>query len=370
MDVQSRNLSLDVFRGLTICFMIIVNTAGNGDCVYWPLEHAAWHGFTPTDLVFPSFLFAVGSSIFFSKRSWDKMDSSDVILKILKRAAIIFLLGYLMYWFPFVRHTDGGLAFKPFHNTRVMGVLQRIALCYAVGGILIYKFSFKQLIGIGISLLLLYWALMAWGGDYEMLTNLGQKIDLTLFGESHLYHGEGVAFDPEGLLSTIPSIVNVIGGFIVTCYLMYDKGIDKNKLMRLALMGFGLLILSWVWNIWFPINKKLWTSSFVLQTVGWDMLILSFLSYLVEILGIKRGTSFFYIAGRNPLFLYLLSELLAILLYFFRTPGGKSFYSSIYENVFSYAGCYLGSFLFALSFMLVCWTAGWFLNKKGWYIKV
>ena len=369
MNIQARNLSLDVFRGLTICFMIIVNTAGSWSCVYWPLDHAKWHGFTPTDLVFPSFLFAVGSSIFFSKKSWEHMNASDVYWKIIKRGAIIFLIGYLMYWFPFVKHSDAGLVFKPFHNTRVMGVLQRIGLCYIIGSFILLKFSFRSILAIGIGLLLLYWGLLAWGGDFEMTTNLGHKIDLALFGDSHLYHGEGVAFDPEGLLSTMPSIVNVLGGYLVTSF-MINGGITKDKLMKLALVGFGILILSWVWNMVFPINKKIWTSSFVLHTVGWDMIILSILSYLVDILNVRKGVSFFYVAGRNPLFLYLLHELIAILLLFFRTSEGKSYYSAIFETVYKPLGCHLGSFLFSLTFMLVCWTAGWYLNKRGWYFKV
>lgn len=370
MTIQSRNLSLDVFRGLTICFMIIVNTAGNWQCVYWPLDHAKWHGFTPTDLVFPSFLFAVGSSIYFSKKSWEHMASNDVWMKILKRGAIIFLIGYIMYWFPFVKHSDAGLIAKPFSATRVMGVLQRIGICYAIGSILIWKFSWKTLIGIGVGLLVLYWVLMAIGGDYEMTTNLGHKLDVLIFGENHLHHGEGVAFEPEGLLSTMTSIVNVICGYLVTHFLINDGGVNKDKLMKLAVTGFAFLIISWVWNSGFPINKKIWTSSFVMHTVGWDMIILSILSYLVDILQFNKGLSFFYIAGRNPLFLYLLHELIAILLGFFRTPSGKSYYTSIYETVFSPLGCHFGSFMFSFCFMLICWTAGWYLNKKGWYFKV
>ncbi len=369
MNIQSRNISLDVFRGLTVCFMIVVNTPGNGSCVFGPLNHAAWHGFTPTDLVFPSFLFAVGNAIYFSKKSWEHLASSLVYQKILKRTAIIFLLGFLMYWFPFVHHTDTGLQFNAFQNTRIFGVLQRIALGYGIGAIIILNFSWKQIVIISCGMLLLYWGLMSWGGDYTMVGHLGQKIDLAILGESHMYHGEGVAFEPEGILSTLPSIVNVLVGYLVACWLM-TKGVTKDILMKLSLVGFALILLSWGWNEFFPINKKLWTSSFVLQTVGWDMIILSIIAYLIDILGFTKGVKFFQIAGRNPLFIYLLSEVLAILLWFLQTTDGRSWYSMIYQTVFSPMGCYTGSFLFSISFMLVCWTAGWWLDKKGVYIKV
>ncbi len=364
MTIQTRNLSLDIFRGLTICFMIIVNTAG-ADCSYAPLEHAPWHGFTPTDLVFPSFLFAVGNSIFFSKMHWN----INPYGKILKRTAIIFLIGYFMYWFPFLKHTDAGLVFKPFHNTRFMGVLQRIALCYGIGSILIYNFNKKALWIIGACLLLAYWAMMAMGGDYSMLGNLAHKIDFAILGDSHMYHGEGVAFEPEGFLSTIPSIVNVIAGYLTASYMIENNGVNKDKLMKLAIAGFILLALSWLWNIVFPINKKIWTSSFVLQTVGWDLIILSIVSYISDVSGQAKLLEFFRIAGRNPLFLYLLSEVLVIMLGFIRI-GGKSLFSIIYSNTFAALPCKLGSFLFAFTYMLVCWSAGWWLNKKGWVFKV
>lgn len=369
MTNQVRNISLDVFRGLTICFMIIVNTAGNDECVYAPLRHAKWHGFTPTDLVFPSFLFAVGNAIFFGMKSWQTMASSQVYQRILKRTAIIFLIGFLMYWFPFVHHTPDGLAFNSFGHTRVFGVLQRIALCYGIGAILIYKFNIRTIWVIGIGLLLLYWLLLSMGGDYSMLANLGQKIDLAVIGENHMYHGERVAFEPEGILSTLPSIVNVLAGYLTAQYLLSNEGVSKNKVMRLAIIGLGLILISWGWNEVFPINKKIWTSSFVLQTVGWDLIILSFFTYLIDILNFKTGMWFFQSAGKNPLFIYLLSEVLITMLNFFRTGDGKSLTESIYQGLFSNANCFVGSFLFAFFYMLFCWSMGWWLNKKGVYLR-
>jgi len=274
-----------------------------------------------------------------------------------------------MYWFPFVRHTEGGgLEWIPFSDTRILGVLQRIALCYGICAVLIYWLDWKRLLAVGIAVLLAYWALMAWGGDYSMLANLGQKIDLKILGEKHMYHGEGMAFEPEGILSTLPSLANVLFGFIVTYYLE-KVGRQPAHLLRVLLLGVVLVMVSWVWHEWFPINKKLWTSSFVLQTVGWDMIILSILIYIIDQLKWQGWSGFFLVPGRNPLAVYLFSELLAILLYFFQTSGGQSFYSVLYTSIFQPIGNYIGSLLFAIVFMLICWSFGYFLDKKGIYLK-
>ena len=208
----NRFLSLDVFRGMTICFMIIVNTPGSGAAPFPPLEHAAWFGFTPTDLVFPSFLFAVGNAMSFSQKKFIGMAAGSVFWRIFKRAAIIFLLGFLMYWFPFVHHAASGWSLSPISTTRIFGVLQRIALCYLFASLLIYFISSKTAIIVISGLLLVgYWVLLLIFGDhtapYGMLTNAGTYLDKFVIGDAHLYHGEGVAFEPEGILSTLPAIV-------------------------------------------------------------------------------------------------------------------------------------------------------------------
>jgi predicted acyltransferase len=217
---QQRNLSLDVFRGMTVCFMIIVNTPGNSATTFAPLLHAKWHGFTPTDLVFPSFLFAVGNATSFVMEKWGNMKQSDVLLKIFKRTAIIFLLGYLMYWFPFFKlDAENNIISFPISDTRIMGVLQRIALCYGIAALMIYYLKPKASVIIAVALLFIYWALLYLFGDaadpLSLQGNAGIKLDKWLMGEKHLYHGEGVAFDPEGWLSTLPSIANLIAGFMV-----------------------------------------------------------------------------------------------------------------------------------------------------------
>ncbi len=367
---MKRFKALDVFRGLTICLMIVVNTAGDKNFTFSPLLHAKWHGFTPTDLVFPSFLFAVGNAFAFVKTRWGDKSLFEVFGKILKRTLIIFILGYLMYWIPFMSWTDtGDLAFVPFSETRVLGVLQRIALCYFIGAIMIYFLTNRQLfIGSGI-ILLGYWLLLYVFGDYTLEGNFVRIIDQFVLGDSHLYEGNGIPFDPEGLLSTLPAICNVIAGYLVGKYVI-EGGVDFKKLSKMLMAGIGLLILAYVWNLSFPINKKLWTSSFVVLTVGMDILLLSVLIYWIDMVKKPLNFNFFEIFGKNPLFIYLLSEYLAIGVLFVRVNGEQSLYRYIYEKGFSWIGPYYGSFVFALVFMLLCWSVGWWMNKKKIYIKV
>ena len=371
---NQRFTALDVFRGMTICLMIIVNTPGNGPTTFSPLLHAHWHGFTPTDLVFPSFLFAVGNAMSFVMARWEKLDQKQVLWKILKRTFIIFLLGYLMYWFPFVKwDANNQLMFSPFGNTRVFGVLQRIALCYGIASLMIYYLKPKAALNISILLLFAYWILLYAFGDsaapLSMEGNAGQMLDKWLLPENHLYHGEGIAFDPEGLLSTMPAIANVVAGYTVGKFIQH-KGNTYEGLTKLLLTGVLLLFAAYCWDLIFPINKKLWSSSFVLQTVGLDCIIISIIIYIINFRQQTNWTYFFEVFGRNPLFIYLLSELAATLLNFFRVEPKLSFYQWIYRNIFIYAGEYVGSLLFAISFMLLCWLGGYILDKRKIYVRV
>ncbi|MBS1933905.1 MAG: hypothetical protein JST96_07885 [Bacteroidetes bacterium] len=199
--------------------------------------------------------------------------------------------------------------------------------------------------------------------------NAGIKLDKWLMGEHHMYHGEGIAFDPEGWLSTLPAVANVVGGYVVGKFIQ-EKGKTYEGLAKLMLAGFGLLVIAYFWDLSFPINKKLWTSSFVLYTVGLDCIILSAVIYVIDFLGKTKWTYFFTVFGKNPLFIYLLSEIGATTLYIFHTEPRVSVYHWLYENIFKHAGLYFGSFLFAVSFMLVCWLAGYFLEKKKIYVRV
>ena len=370
---NQRFTALDVFRGMTICLMIIVNTPGNGATTFSPLQHASWNGFTPTDLVFPSFLFAVGNALSFVNKKWQGLPDNIVIWKIIKRTFIIFLLGYLMYWFPFVRCNEAGeLSAFPISDTRVFGVLQRIALCYGIAAVMIHYLRPKTTIILSIAFLFIYWVLLfALGGSdpMGMQTNLGFVIDKWLIGENHMYHGEGVAFDPEGLLSTLPAIVNVVAGYHVGIYLQ-KKGNSYEAISNILIVGALLLFGAYCWDFIFPINKKLWTSSYVLQTVGLDCIIISIVIYIIDIRKNTGWTYFFEVFGRNPISVYLLSELGATLLYFFRTNTQISYFEFVYQQIFSPVGGKVGSLLFAISFMMICWLFGYFLDKKKIYIRV
>ena len=369
MTQRPRFLALDVLRGMTVCLMIVVNTPGTGAQPFSPLEHAPWHGFTPTDLVFPSFLFAVGNAMAFSMGKYSGMPGGQVVAHILKRSLIIFLLGYLMYWFPFVHNTQEGLAWKPIGETRIFGVLQRIGICYGIAGLIIHFLSTRAVWMISAVFLLGYWGGMYLMGDYSLPGNFQRSLDLKLLGGAHMYDGEGIAFDPEGILSTFPAVVNVIIGYYTGVFIR-ERGNNYETIARITLAGAAMMTLAYFWDLVFPINKKLWTSSYVLYTCGIDLLILGALIYVIEIRGSRKWTYFFEVFGKNPLFIYLLSEIIAIL-FWFLMAGGRTVYEAINEAVFQklMPGPF-GSLAFALSVMFFCWLVGWMMDRRRIYIRV
>ena len=376
-SLKERFTALDVFRGMTICFMIIVNNPGSGAIPYPPLEHSTWHGFTPTDLVFPSFLFAVGNAMSFSLRKYEQISNAAFLKKVIKRTLLIFLIGYLIYWFPFFGlNSAGQIISAPISHTRIMGVLQRIALCYFLASLLVHYFSTKTVIIVSVVLLIGYWILLLAFGDQSqplsMMGNAGLYVDKFLMGNDHLYHGEKIAFDPEGWLSTLPSIVNVVIGFFAGKFIQ-DKGKTFECLSKLMLVGALFIFIALCWDISFPINKKLWTSPFVLLTCGLDLIIISALIYILEMRKWNpiRWSGFFQIFGRNPLFIYILSELLFVVLVMLHVSRNETVYDYINRTVFqAIAPGSFGSFLFAICYMLVCWSIGWWLNKRKIYVKV
>ncbi|HEX5555959.1 MAG TPA: DUF5009 domain-containing protein [Chitinophagaceae bacterium] len=374
-SLRERFVSLDVFRGLTICLMIVVNTPGSGASAFAPLHHSHWFGCTPTDLVFPSFLFAVGNAMSFSIKKYEAIGNSAVLRKVIRRTLLIFLIGYLMYWFPFVHQlADGSWGVKPISHTRIMGVLQRIALCYFFGSLIVHFFSKRTAIIVSVILLLGYWALLYLfgnpGAELTMTGNAVLKLDTFLFGPAHLYHGEGIPFDPEGVLSTLPAIVNVIAGFIAGEFIQ-RKGKNFECVAKLMMWGALLIFFGLFWDQFFPIGKKIWTSSFVVYTVGIDLIVISLLIYAIEMRSWKRGTYFFKVFGRNPLSIYLLSELLVVVLFMIHAGGDSNFFNWINTSFYQVIipGPW-GSLLFALSFMLVCWLVGLWLDKRKIYIKI
>jgi predicted acyltransferase len=366
--MNNRSQSLDIFRGITICFMIIVNTAGDGSVSYPMLKHAAWHGFTPTDLVFPSFVFITGVSSWFSFQKYSHILDSKLLQKIWKRTAIIFLLGVLMYAFPFYN--------RPLSTWRILGVLQRIALCYGIGATLALWLNTKQIIGVSIVFLLGYWGLLLGFGDLSLEQNAVRTLDIFLFGESHLYQGQGIAFDPEGLLSTLPSIVTYLIGYLAGQYIGTTK--DKALIMNtLSKVGIGLIVVGMLWHFAFPINKKLWTSSFAVLTGGLSTLIFLLCYYLVDIKKISEWGQFFKVFGTNAILAYLLSEILEIsLCTFIKVQDTPDVLLDGHEAAFRYGvGLWLGhtafaSFLYAFIFMLLCWIIVYFFYKRNIFLKV
>nr|WP_121270748.1 heparan-alpha-glucosaminide N-acetyltransferase domain-containing protein [Pedobacter schmidteae] len=369
-----RFTALDVFRGMTVCFMVIVISPGSGALPYWPLDHAPWHGFTPTDLVFPSFLFAVGNALSFSENKFNGEAGRAALYRVFKRFFMIFLLGYLMCWFPFFRlNAQNEIVAFPISETRIFGVLQRIAICYLLTALAVRYIQRKYLIYIGAGILLLYWGVLLLFGSGDPFSQEGNaitKLDIWLFGAKHLYFDHGV-FDPEGLLSTLPAVVNTLAGYLAGKYLQ-EKGSSRLALRPLLIAGFLSVVIALCWNVVFPINKKIWSGSFSLLTIGIDLIWLSLLVWLTAGRGTENRSwvSFFTIFGKNPLFIYVLAELLLVVLR--KIPvGAVNLYEQINNVVFqAILPGPVGSLLFALTNMLFCWSVGWILNKNKIYIKV
>ncbi|MCG9971975.1 acyltransferase family protein [Christiangramia crocea] len=372
--IKERYLALDILRGLTIALMIVVNTPGSWETIYAPFKHSAWHGFTITDLVFPTFLFVIGNAMSFSLKKYESKGEKAFLTKLFKRSLIIFFIGLLLNAFPFVQQdVSGEWQFVNFSNIRIMGVLQRIAICYLAAGLLIRYLNMKYLLGIGAFLLLLYWGLLYYFGDpgaaYTLEGNAALKFDLLIFSSENLYMGYGIPFDPEGLLSNIPAIVNVIGGYVAGIFIQRSGG-NISTVGKLALIGLLLLGTSLVWDSSFPINKPIWTSSYVLHTIAWDLLILAFLILITDILRFKKGVYFFEVFGRNPLFIYILSGVI-IQIVSLISFGELSLKTIIYQDIFlAGLGPYTASLLFALSYMFILWLIGLWMDKRSVYIKV
>ncbi len=359
---------LDVFRGMTIAFMIVVNTPGDWGNTFSLLLHAKWHGFTPTDLVFPSFLFVVGNAMAFVSIKWQNQSTREVLIKGFRRALTIFLIGYLLYWLPFFKQVDGDWVVKPFAYTRVFGVLQRIGFCYAIALPFIYYLTPKKLIYTSAVFLLAYWGILVGFGDLTLEGNAVLKLDLWLLGASHLYMGEGIPFDPEGLLSSIPATVNIFVGYLVGLYVR-ENGSDYEKLAKVLLAGTAMIFIAYIWDPVFPINKKIWTSSYVMLTNGLLCVILAMVIYLMEKSKFKMEFNVFNTFGKNPLFIYVLSGLIAKVLLIIKIDG-NSLYGLTYKYAFGWIPGKLSSFLFALVFTAICWSVGKWLENRNIYIKI
>lgn len=372
--LKQRYLALDVLRGLTIALMILVNTPGSWSTIYAPFRHAAWHGFTITDLVFPAFLFAVGNAMSFSLKKYALQGNTAFLKKVFKRTILIFAIGLFLSAFPFVyRDGNGELVLKNLQNLRIMGVLQRIALCYFFAALIIHYFKLKVSLILSVVILFIYWAVMHFFGNpedpYSLTGNAALKFDLLIFRPENLWKGFGIPFDPEGLLSTLPAIVNVIAGYAAGVFIQ-KSGNTLSTIWKLTAAGLVLVVLAQIWNIWFPINKPIWTSSYVLLSTGWVMVLIAALILIIEIWKFRVWTYFFEVFGRNPLFIFVLSGLVVMLMNIIYI-GGIASKTYIYQNFFlSWLGSYNASLLFAICYMLFMWLIGYVMDKRRIYIKV
>jgi predicted acyltransferase len=390
--LNQRFYSLDIFRGATVAFMILVNNPGDWSHIFSPLEHAPWHGCTPTDFVFPFFLFAVGNAMAFV---FAKSKATTEILfleKVLQRAFLIFAIGLFLNWFPFVRWEGDHLVFKnwvnpknPDEGIRILGVLQRIALSYLFASIIIHYFKIRGAMLCSLLLLFGYWSLCLLfgkpGDPYSINGYFGLQVDKAVLGAAHMYKGEGVPFDPEGLASTLPAIVQVIFGYFVSYYIL-NKGKTYEMLAYLFTLGSLFLFAGYCWDMLFPINKKIWSSSFVVYTSGMATIVLCVGMYLVEFKN-KKGLwcTFFEAFGKNPLFIFVLSGLVPRLLGLVRwnihaDTTGKINYDSplawFYQHVCMPVSSNLaiGSLLYALITVAFYWLISYVLDKKNIYVRV
>ncbi len=364
---QQRILSIDILRGLTIFLMIIVNTPGSWSHVYAPFLHAKWHGCTLTDLVFPSFLFVVGLSMSQSFRHLDTADAGRLIRKISARAGLIFLIGLLLNWFPFY--------LTPISELRIFGVLQRIALSFFGAGILIVLLKKRNwLIASVLLLLFLHWGILYFfGGDapYSLEDNIGRYIDNSLVGEKHVYGGFGMPFDPEGLLGSLTGMSQVLIGFLFGKYLFEYQENTNKRILHVLYLSLGFFVIAKLWNFILPINKPLWTSSYVLYTSAIVSALLLVLIEIVDKRKIEKWAWIFRVFGKNPLFSYILSMVFVKLFLQVIKWGNTNLYAYLYSDVFSAIfSPKLASFVFALSFTMFVWLFAYLLHRQNIIVKV
>ncbi|MEQ6122955.1 heparan-alpha-glucosaminide N-acetyltransferase domain-containing protein [Pseudotenacibaculum sp. MALMAid0570] len=363
--MRQRVESVDILRGFTIAAMILVNTPGTWSHVYAPLLHANWHGLTPTDLVFPFFLFIVGISISYAYKS--KNRSRETYRKIIIRSLKLIGLGLFLNWF---------LPYSPFFTDyevlRIPGVLQRIGIVFLISSILFLNLNWKALLAVSILILLLYWVFLGYVPLPDGSTptfdrasnNWTMYLDSNILGK-HMWKTD---YDPEGLISTIPSIVTCLIGILIGNLLSSLSNYKERILFFIAIL---FLILGYLWDIVFPINKAIWSSSFVLVTAGWATLILAIIYYLTDVRSLKFGSIFKYV-GMNAITIYFLSSFISKIFYLTKLSDTKNIHSWLYHHLFdfSFLSSQLSSLFYALTVTLFYLFLGFFLYRKRIFIKV
>ena len=369
---SERLLSLDVFRGITIAAMVLVNNPGNGGFVYPPLKHAEWHGWTPTDLIFPFFVFIVGVAIplAFQRRVEQGGTQRDLYWKITRRSLLIFFISLIvLHGFPYT--------LDKFAHIRIPGVLQRIAICYFVAAILFLKTTIRTQAIVAAALLLLYWAAMTLipapgfaAGDLSLEGSLASWIDRTLL-PGHIYRPQ---YDPEGIFSTIPAIATCIAG-VFTGRWLQQKREPLDKVAGMFGVGVLCIVVGYIWDWVFPINKPLWTSSYVVFTAGMALQLLALCMWAIDLKGYKRWSKPFVIFGVNALALFVFSGLLARIMSVIPTTkldGTKGNVQTwIYEHLFAtWLAPINASLGFALAYVLLWLGLMTILYRRRIFIKV
>jgi predicted acyltransferase len=356
----TRLISLDVFRGATMALMVLVNNSGDGAHTYGPLQHAGWNGWTLTDTVFPSFLWIVGVAITLAlgKRMEAGVARSRLFMQVLRRAAILYVLGLIVYAYPFNLSTQ-----------RLLGVLQRIAICYLIASAIYLTTGVRgQLIWI-ISLLTSYWLIMelvpvpGYGaGNLEVDHNIANYIDKIVLG-SHNYAGTKT-WDPEGIVSTLPSIATALFGIMAGHILRLRRQLSE-RTTWLFLIGNLLIAAGLVAALWLPINKKLWTSSFSVFMAGLDFVVFAVCLWLVDGCGFKRAVKPFVIIGMNAITVYMISELLDTAL------SALGWRDRLFHAVFApLASPVNASLLYAIAYTLLMWLIAFGMYRRGWFWRV
>lgn len=386
-QTSNRLLSLDILRGITIAGMILVNNPGSWGSIYAPLRHAEWNGLTPTDLVFPFFMFIMGISTYISLRKFNFEYSRATVRKIIKRTVVIFLIGLGLAWFGlslsnFRNLSDNDLSFferffqciTDMEHIRIMGVMQRLALAYGITSLIAIFVKHKYIPYIIFVTLFAYFLLLLFGNGFEFgENNIISVVDRAILGVNHMYKDAGIAIDPEGFLSTIPAVCHVLTGFYCGKILMEVKD-NQVRITRLFIIGTILTFAGLLLSYGCPINKKIWSPTFVLTTCGLASSFLALLIWIIDIKGYKRWSVFFESFGVNPLFIYVLAGVLSTLMWSITVSYNEEIISLqgfIYNEVLQPClGDYFGSFVFALLFVTVNWIVGNILYKRKIYIKI
>ena len=357
MSSSQRLLSLDILRGITVAGMILVNN-GWGES-YEMLQHAKWNGLTPCDLVFPFFLFIMGISCYLSLVKSEFKATPKVLRRIIKRTVLLFAIGLFIHWFDNALSGDYGLA-----HLRIWAVLQRIALCYCAVSLFALFCNHRYTLSVAALLLLIYSAILIFGNGYaeDADINVLAQTDLRLFGYEHLYHKSPV--DPEGLLGTISSIAHVMLGFYCGQLIRKKESVEQ-KVIALFVVGTVLVVAGWLLSYGLPLNKHVWSPSYVMVTCGLASLLQALLMYVIDIQQKKGWTTFFHVFGVNALALYVSSELLAILL------GNYGISETVYGWIHAVVPPLKpASLVYAVYFVLLNFAIGYVLYRKKIYIKL